>query len=49
MEDPGEKIEDWRWEYNHLMPHSTLDDLAPQEFIKFHENIPQNSNLECSV
>ena len=42
MEDAQQKIEDWRWEYNHFCPHSTLDDLSPQEFIKLHGNTPGN-------
>jgi putative transposase len=34
LEDAAKKIEDWRWEYNHFRPHSSLDDFSPQEFIK---------------
>jgi putative transposase len=49
LDDAREKIEDWRWEYNHFRPHSTLDDLSPQEFIKLHENTPGNSISDCSV
>jgi putative transposase len=49
MDDAKEKIEDWRWEYNHFRPHSTLDDLSPQEFIKLHENTPRSSNSKCST
>ena len=41
MEDAQQKIEDWKWEYNHFRPHSALDDLSPQEFIKLHENTPE--------
>lgn len=48
MEDACEKIEDWRWEYNHFRPHSTLDDLSPQEFINLHEDTPGTSILDCS-
>lgn len=49
LEDACEKIEDWRWEYNHFRPHSALGDLSPQEFIKLHENTPPNSTYDCSV
>lgn len=49
MEDACKKIEDWRWEYNHFRPHSSLDDLSPQEFINLHENTPRNSTLDCST
>ena len=46
LEDASEKIEEWRWEYNHFRPHSSLNDLSPQEFIKLHENMPENSISE---
>lgn len=36
LEDATEKIEQWKWEYNHFRPHSSLDDYSPQEFIKLH-------------
>lgn len=49
LEDASEKIEEWRWEYNHFRPHSSLNDLSPQEFIKLHENMPENSISECTV
>jgi len=49
LEDAREKTEDWRWEYNHFRPHSSLDDLSPQEFIKLHENRPEDSIYEYSV
>ncbi len=44
LEDASEKIEQWKWDYNHFRPHSSLDDYAPQEFIKLHEEMPENSN-----
>ena len=37
LEDASEKIDQWKWEYNHFRPHSSLDDYSPQEFIKLHE------------
>jgi putative transposase len=49
LEDAREKIEEWRWEYNHFRPHSSLEDLSPQEFIHLHENKPENSTYEYSV
>ena len=33
LEDAAQKIEDWRTEYNHYRPHSSLDDRTPAEFI----------------
>lgn len=33
LDDAKEKIENWKWEYNYFRPHSSLGDLAPQEFI----------------
>lgn len=45
LEDASIKIEDWRWEYNHLRPHSSLEGLSPQEFINLHQNIPENSTF----
>lgn len=29
LEDATEKIEDWKWDYNLLRPHSSIDDLTP--------------------
>ena len=34
LEDAIEKIETWRKEYNEYMPHSSLNDLTPVEFIE---------------
>ncbi len=48
MEDASEKIETWRWEYNHFRPHSSLNDLSPQEFIILHTNQPEKSISEYS-
>ena len=49
LKDASEKIENWRWEYNHFRPHSSLNDLSPQEFINLHKNEPENSILEWST
>lgn len=34
LQDAQEKIEQWRTEYNTFRPHSSLEDLTPQEFAK---------------
>jgi putative transposase len=36
LEDARRKIADWRDHYNHVRPHSSLDDRAPAEFAKTH-------------
>lgn len=41
LEDAKQKIDDWKWEYNYFRPHSSLDDLSPQEFIILHTNNPE--------
>lgn len=41
LEDAKKKIEDWRWEYNHFRPHSSIGDISPKEFITLHENTPE--------
>ena len=41
LEDARQKIDDWKWEYNYFRPHSSLDDLSPQEFINLHTNNPE--------
>jgi len=41
LEDAAKKIEDFRWEYNHFRPHSSINDLTPKEFIILHENTPE--------
>lgn len=41
MEDAEEKIENYRWEYNHFRPHSSLNDLTPKEFINLHQICPE--------
>jgi len=32
LEDARRKIADWKWDYNHLRPHSALGYLTPMEF-----------------
>ena len=34
LEDAEEKIETWRQDYNHFRPHSSLNNMAPIEYIK---------------
>jgi len=34
LEDAEEKIENWRHEYNHFRPHSSLNNLTPMEYIE---------------
>jgi putative transposase len=34
LQDAQEKIEAWRWEYNHLRPHSSLNNFTPIEIIE---------------
>ncbi|MFN7539180.1 MAG: IS3 family transposase [Bacteroidota bacterium] len=34
LEDAEDKIEDWRHEYNHFRPHSSLNNLTPMEYIE---------------
>lgn len=41
MEDAREKIENFRWEYNHYRPHSSLNDLTPKEFINLQKINPE--------
>lgn len=33
LEDAKEKIDAWKWDYNLFRPHSSLNNLSPQEFI----------------
>lgn len=41
IEDAQEKIEAWRWDYNLFRPHSSLNDLSPQEFINLQQIHPE--------
>ena len=34
LADARDKIEAWRQDYNHVRPHSSLDNLTPQEFAR---------------
>jgi len=46
MEDAIEKIETWRIEYNGFRPHSSLNGKTPDEVMKQHQTMPENSTLE---
>lgn len=48
LEDAQEKIDDWRWDYNHFRPHSSLNDLTPQQYINLHPPNTENSTLARS-
>lgn len=41
-----ELIDQWRWDYNHIRPHSSLGDLPPEMFINTQPLISENSILE---
>ena len=43
LDDAKEKIETWRMEYNQYRPHSSLNDLTPEEFYRQYQ---QAGNLE---
>jgi putative transposase len=42
MDDAAEKIEAWRDEYNNFRPHSSLNDLTPNQVIEMYKNSPKN-------
>lgn len=46
MDDAIEKIETWRIEYNGFRPHSSLNGKTPDEVMKQHQTMPENSTLE---
>lgn len=41
LEDAQEKIENFRWEYNHYRPCSSLNDLTAKEFINLQQQTPE--------
>jgi len=42
MDDAAEKIEAWKDEYNNFRPHSSLNDLTPNQVIEMYKNSPKN-------
>jgi putative transposase len=36
LEDAKEKIEAWRIDYNDFRPHSSLENLTPNQFAAYH-------------
>lgn len=44
LEHAQKILDDWKWEYNTLRPHSSLGDLTPEEYINVHHLEPENSN-----
>ena len=47
LDDAKEKIESWRMEYNQYRPHSSLDDLTPEDFTN-NTRKPEILNLQVS-
>jgi len=48
LEDAKQKMESWRWDYNHIRPHSSLNDLTPIEMINLLKEKSENLILEHS-
>ncbi len=54
LQDAREKIEAWRQDYNEFRPHSSLNNLTPNEFARYHcqDQIDQHDSqisLKCMV
>jgi len=49
LEDAHQKIENWRQEYNHFRPHSSLNNLTPEELINQEKNkyLSETENLKA--
>ena len=47
LEDAREKIEQWRWEYNHFRPHSSLDNFTPAQVHLGGSEKPELSTFGC--
>ena len=41
IDDAVEKIEAWKEEYNHFRPHSSLDNLTPNEVVEMYQKSPK--------
>jgi putative transposase len=48
LEDARMKINSWKEDYNFFRPHSSLDDLTPEEFINLHSYTPEFSSSNMS-
>lgn len=48
LDDAKEKIHSWKNDYNFFRPHSSLEDLSPEEFIILHSNTLENSISDMS-
>jgi putative transposase len=42
IEDAARKIDAWREEYNHFRPHSSLNDMTPNEVVKRYQKSPKS-------
>ena len=45
LDDAREKIETWRRDYNEFRPHSALENMTPEEYVKKHLKKPEISKL----
>lgn len=45
LQDAKEKIESWRQDYNTVRPHSSLNNLTPNEFASYHAGDPSDHSL----
>jgi len=45
FDNAREKIEIWRRDYNEFRPHSALDNMTPEEYVKKHLKKTEISNL----
>jgi putative transposase len=44
LEDAPEKIEQWKWEYNHFRPHFLWMIILPKNLLNCMRKMPENSN-----
>jgi putative transposase len=48
LSDAQRKVETWRVDYNKVRPHSSLDDLAPEEFAEKNGMMRENLSLDVA-